>query len=565
MTSDRESAQPAPPNEPETNDAVIDSTLLRRMADGSTAAFETLRNRHRERLYWLCLREMRGNREDAEDGLCAAFDNAARNLGNYVERDPNVAALLTTFAKNACRNLLRARSRDTSLAREVTEQIARGAPQADLNCATCTDEERAELRRCIEELNPTLREPMTMKVYGAMDVREIATKLGITAHTVSQRIHRAKCELAKRLTDANTPQIIAAQMAEARLIALTLPSGRSVARRVQLGAHIPLRPAHVETLRRYVAQHPRGWVKRMELANQLLVAGDLGSALMEFTKVAADRPHELEVWLRIGEILRVQERWADARRGYEAALEHATAGAGQHHIHGWIALCCGSVEGALAAFRRAARLDPGNAAHWHAIGFTASDAQRSDEGAAAFDRALALNPDDVIALTGSHDALQHLGRDAEIVPRLERALSLAPNDVMTLKLLAVHRTSMSLVFGAEGERTRAMIRRATRLAPDTSEAWEPLQHFYDARGDRESAEAVWRNFLARRPGDARAWRLLAGQLMGSESKASAVTAIRRAAELAPDDPLAQRALCEMLARTGETAEARAAVERLLKT
>ena len=83
-----------------------------------------------------------------------------------------------------------------------------------------------------------------------------------------------------------------------------------------------------------------------------------------------------------------------------------------------------------------------------------------------------INPDDVVALTYSQDALLATGDFGEAQQRMFRVLKLDPDNLLTLKRLANHRSQMGLVQGEEGRKTRQLIQRTERLAPDNPEVQE---------------------------------------------------------------------------------------------
>src|SRR5215207_10458685 len=93
-------------------DEVTDSDLLRRTADGDTAAFEILYRRFARPVFGLALRLLR-DRSRAEDAVQETFAAIWRSAGSYrPERGPG-APWLYAVARNAIVDRARARREQT--------------------------------------------------------------------------------------------------------------------------------------------------------------------------------------------------------------------------------------------------------------------------------------------------------------------------------------------------------------------------------------------------------------------------------------------------------------------
>lgn len=62
--------------------------------------------------------------------------------------------------------------------------------------------ELADVRDCLQRLDPLLREPYELKVEQGLSLAQIAARLGIPSSTVGTRIHRARRKLKQLLTAA---------------------------------------------------------------------------------------------------------------------------------------------------------------------------------------------------------------------------------------------------------------------------------------------------------------------------------------------------------------------------
>lgn len=438
-----------------------------------------------------------------------------------------------------------------------------GAPEP----AALRHDDEALLLRSVDRLPGPLRECLTLYLQNH-PVADMALRLGISVTAARQRLYRARKLLRDRgdWPGHTAPAIreIRAAMAEVRVVPIPLASGGQESYWLRLPERMPRRPARLQTLRTYVAAHPRGWKVRADLANLLFACGQWEEALIHFAAVLEFQPGRLDEWLRVGEIHRALGNTEGALASYNRALDLTTTEAGRDHVRGWIELTRGSVTAALDRFRRAAAAAPQDPAHLHAIGCICGHSLKLVEAAEAFDRALAIDPRDVVALTGCHDALQHLGRHAEMMERLGRAVELDSSDVLALKLLADHRTEFGFIWGKEGQATRRLILRAIRLSPDTSDAWEPMAHFHAGRGERPQVRALWERYLQRRPGDARALRLFAESMGVKECPSERLELCRRAVDLAPHDFLARMALCAAQCAMHRAEEAKFSVDAVLE-
>ena len=90
-----------------------DATLIRRVLDGETSAFEVLVERYQRVLYTVALR-MLGNRDDAKDATQTAFVRAYERLASFDEQY-RFFSWIYRIAMNESLNLLRRNGRDEPL------------------------------------------------------------------------------------------------------------------------------------------------------------------------------------------------------------------------------------------------------------------------------------------------------------------------------------------------------------------------------------------------------------------------------------------------------------------
>ena len=94
---------------PAVRDADDDRELVRRYLAGDAEAFAVLVERHRDRLYRVCVRIL-GDADDAADAVQDAFMSALRKLGTF-RGEALFSTWLHRIGVNACYDILRRRAR----------------------------------------------------------------------------------------------------------------------------------------------------------------------------------------------------------------------------------------------------------------------------------------------------------------------------------------------------------------------------------------------------------------------------------------------------------------------
>jgi RNA polymerase sigma-70 factor (ECF subfamily) len=172
---------------------VTDGELLQRIADGDSAAFDTLYRRFARPILGLALRLLR-DRSRAEDAVQETFAAIWRSAASYrPDRGPG-APWLYAVARNAI--IDRARSRREATFAEPPDEAATspGPP------------ERAEsayiswrVHRAVHDLPPSEREVLELAYWGDLSQREVAQFLGIPLGTVKTRTRSGLARLADLL------------------------------------------------------------------------------------------------------------------------------------------------------------------------------------------------------------------------------------------------------------------------------------------------------------------------------------------------------------------------------
>jgi RNA polymerase sigma-70 factor (ECF subfamily) len=186
-------------------DAADDATLVARVQQADTAAFEVLMRRYNRRLY----RTARAILKDdtaAEDAVQEAYVRAFNHLGEF-RGDARLSTWLTRIVVNESLQVLRRTRREQVVIlfdeppeerdplESLPDSLAPGTPEKTML--------RAEMRRLIErkidELPDGYRTVFMLREVEEMTVEETAVALAIPEATVRSRLFRAKAKLREAL------------------------------------------------------------------------------------------------------------------------------------------------------------------------------------------------------------------------------------------------------------------------------------------------------------------------------------------------------------------------------
>ncbi len=187
--------------------AIEDRALLDRAQDGDVDAFESLVERHKDRLYGLALRMTRSEADAAEvvqDTFLAAYQNLKRfrgeaAFGSWVHRIAANNALMRLrhqrVVEAASEELLSPEFTERGSLAEVPEvDWSRGADEKVL------DEELGRaIRQGTDALPEGYREVFLLKDVEGLSYEEISEMMGISVPAVKSRLHRARLALREKI------------------------------------------------------------------------------------------------------------------------------------------------------------------------------------------------------------------------------------------------------------------------------------------------------------------------------------------------------------------------------
>lgn len=175
-----------------------DLLLARRAAGGSAAAWEELIALYGERLYNLAF-HFTGSAADADDLTQEIFLRLYQNLRLY-RGDVPFAGWAMRLSRNLCIDHYRRARRErraTVVSDEVMERLpAAGDPQAEA-------QRRLQLRevyRALEQMPEDFAEVVVLFDLQGWSLEETAAYLDLPLGTIKSRLHRARLDLAERVT-----------------------------------------------------------------------------------------------------------------------------------------------------------------------------------------------------------------------------------------------------------------------------------------------------------------------------------------------------------------------------
>jgi RNA polymerase sigma factor (sigma-70 family) len=576
------------------------ATQLRHVANGDSAAFWRLWEEHEKYLYRICLHQLGGVQEEAEDALGVLMVKLLEQLPRYADRIQNLKAWLTRITYNLCIDIRRERNRTWNL-ENVDELTATGSPALLSSSespeeATLRRERRRYIDRAIDDLALKLRVPFLLHHLYDLPYNKIATRLAISPENARKRGQLARSILQDRLKQdlagstrpaqqceksdwdvCLRPYMVAEQVANSvfekipaetvavRLVNVVLNSGVERSFYIHLD-HPPLKLyPKIERVTRYTGDHPSGWKKRLELAQLLYEAGQWKGAIQEYRRVLEKQPGLIHVYVALGNVLDLIEDELASIAAYQQALAIAQEPATRHHISGLIEIRRRNYQRAISEFEVATQIEPDHAVHWHHLAIVYLLEDSPLEALGCFEESLKINPNDVAALTHLPYLLLDLGRMGEAERCLDRVLRLHPANVLSVKCLADCRSRRRWVFGSEGKKTLGMIRVALRLAPESPEIQDLLASYHLCRGEWKEGIALMRTFTEQHRSCPEGWTYYANILFRTGDSRAAAEAVKRACRLDVHSWEANSTACEILSWQDPTSELRQLLEKMLET
>jgi RNA polymerase sigma factor (sigma-70 family) len=535
---------------------------LREIVGGDSAAFWQLWSDHEKYLYRICLRQLGGVHEEAEDALSLLMVKLLDLLPQYADRIQNLKAWLSRITYNLCIDIRRERKRAWNL--ESIDDLT-GIDSPALLSSTESPEEttlRREARRLIDsaiaDLALRLRVPFLLHHLYDLPYSEIAEQLAISPENARKRGQLARGILQDRLkeyvtasripgqpraeadsevclppfrVDDTAEKKIPAQRVALRLVNVVLNSGIERSFCIHLD-YKPLKlTPKIERSSRYADSNRGGWKKRLKLAHLFYEAGQWRGAVREYQHVLEKQPGLIHVYLELGRVLDLMEGEPDSIATYQKALTITAEPAIKRHINGLIETRRRNYEKAVSEFKKATTIEPDQAVHWYQLAMVNLLKDSPLEALQCFEETLRLVPNHLMALTHLPELLRDLGRTGEADRYLNRALATHDGNALSIKTLVDFRSRRRLVFGAEGRITRGLLRRAVAQATKSPEIQATVAAYHLCRGEWVRGIEILKTFTERHPACPEGWCHLANAHLRTGDVEAATVAVRRALRL----------------------------------
>ncbi len=169
----------------------------------------------------------------------------------------------------------------------------------------------------------------------------------------------------------------------------------------------------------------------------------------------------------LGQILKAQGRWPEAREHYRAALKINSHDAAVLNNAGFIAFDAGRLDEAITYYRQAIMAEPNYPVCLRNLGSALLLKGEMDEAVKCYRMALSLSPKDPISLNSLASALSVKGEMDEAIELYRTALEVDPTDAGALAALG-----NDLGLTGDNEQAVLYLRKALKLAPH-----EPTAHY----------------------------------------------------------------------------------------
>ena len=185
-----------------------DLLLARRAAAGQPAAWDEIVDLYGGRLYNLAL-QFAASREEAEDLTQEIFLRLYQSLRRYRGEAPLVAWALR-LSRNLCVDHYRRTRRERLAAAVDSDLVLLELPASDDPWAECEHRcELAAVEAALARMPEDLAEVVVLRDLQGFSLEETAAALDLPLGTVKSRLHRARLELADRVTDGLRPRAAA--------------------------------------------------------------------------------------------------------------------------------------------------------------------------------------------------------------------------------------------------------------------------------------------------------------------------------------------------------------------
>ena len=332
-------------------------------------------------------------------------------------------------------------------------------------------------------------------------------------------------------------------------------------------------------IQRAIQAEPDSSAAYASLGRYHALNGKSYEAEMALVKAAELDSHAVRPRIDLGDLLSSQGRLPGAVKFYQEVLSIEPQHAGAHYALGIALARQGDKAKALLELERAASLEPGNPLPQLGLARVHAGANDRDKALAALDKALARQPSLVDALMLQGDLLDAKGLTAQATQSYRKAAAAAPK-------AAFPHLKIAMLAQRQGETEQAVssYKKAIAINPKQAVAYNNLAALalaLESKHDLPQALAWARMAVELEPNVADYHDTLGWTLRASGNQEDGLTSLKKAAQLAPQNPeilyhlgvlytesgdkrMAIKTLTQALAASNHFSSA-AQAEKLLKT
>ncbi len=173
-----------------------EAELIEKAKQGDARAFQALYEKHKRRVYSLCLR-MTSNTAEAEDLTQEAFLQLYRKIGTF-RGESAFSTWLHRLSVNVVLMHLRKKSLPVVSLEETTQGGEEDTPKKDFGAedlALAGSIDRLQLQKAVEDLPPGYRTIFVLHDVEGYEHNEIATIVGCSIGNSKSQLHKARMKL----------------------------------------------------------------------------------------------------------------------------------------------------------------------------------------------------------------------------------------------------------------------------------------------------------------------------------------------------------------------------------
>jgi RNA polymerase sigma-70 factor (ECF subfamily) len=173
-----------------------EAELIEKAKQGDAHAFQGLYEKHKRRVYSLCLR-MTANTAEAEDLTQEAFLQLYRKIGTF-RGESAFSTWLHRLSVNVVLMHLRKKSLPVVSLEETTQSGEEDTPKKDFGAddlALAGSIDRLQLQKAVDDLPPGYRTIFVLHDVEGYEHNEIATIVGCSIGNSKSQLHKARMKL----------------------------------------------------------------------------------------------------------------------------------------------------------------------------------------------------------------------------------------------------------------------------------------------------------------------------------------------------------------------------------